>query len=251
MDESNQYWDDYWYDEFPEEIPLWSAGQLFSAPLEQAGTHWKSISIGDIFLFNGLQSSIFDCLTRYQRLEELALPMSYELWPQFRSEVMPQLRQLQRLFLLGHTLACGYVFQGKVLGYEDYARLSYGHYSTGTEEELKEKVKQGEAEHPTHIRKWLKDIFMDNRSRIADGEPRAPLRCLGLQGMVYTCMLLPAAASGGNNSFVVNENGKEWIYYIVELDSDEPIRFEAIREWNEGIARLRVGGDEDPSRNSH
>ncbi|KAH0372865.1 hypothetical protein KCU65_g979, partial [Aureobasidium melanogenum] len=96
MDKNNQYWDDYWYDQFPEEIPSWSAGQLFSKPLEQAG-----------------------------------------------------------------------------------------------------------------------------------------------------------ATPGGNNSFTVNENGKKWIYDIVEVDEDEATGFEAIRVWNEGIARLRVGGDEDSSRNSH
>ncbi|KEQ65018.1 uncharacterized protein M437DRAFT_63678 [Aureobasidium melanogenum CBS 110374] len=251
MDRDNQYWDDYWYDEFPGEIPSWSAGQLFSAPLEQAGTHWKSILIGDIFLFNGPQGPIFDCLTRYERLEELALPMSYELWPRFQSEVMPHLRQLQRLFLVGHTLACGYVYQGKVLGYEDYVGLSYGHYSSGTEKELEEKVKQGEAEHSIHVYKWLRGIFMDNRTSIADGDNRALLRYLGLQGMVFTCMLLPGTTPGGNNSFLVNENGKEWIYDIVDVDEDDAARFEAIREWNEGTARLRAGGDEDPSRNSH
>lgn len=120
MDKNNQYWDDYWYDRFPEEVPGRSPGQLFSAPLEQAGTHWKSILMGDIFLSNGLESSIFECLNWYEQLEELTLPMSYELWPQFRSNVMPHLRQLQRLFLVGHTLASGYVYQGKVLGYDDY-----------------------------------------------------------------------------------------------------------------------------------
>lgn len=92
---------------------------------------------------------------------------------------------------------------------------------------------------------------MDNRISIADGDNRALLRYLGLQGMVFTCMLLPGTTPGGNNSFLVNENGKEWIYDIVDVDEDDAARFEAIREWNEGTARLRAGGDEDPSRNSH
>lgn len=129
--------------------------------------------------------------------------------------------------------------------------LSYGHYSTGTKEELEEKAKQGEAEHFVHVYNWLKNIFMDNRTSIADGNNRALLRYLGLQGMVYTRVLLPAATPSGRNSSIVNEDRKNWTYEIVQVDKDEASRFEAAREWNEGIARLRVGGDEDPSRNYH
>lgn len=92
-----------------------------------------------------------------------------------------------------------------VFGYEDYAGPSYGHYSTGTEEELNKKVNQGEAEHLIHMYKWLRDVSMDIRTSIAEGDLHVLLKYLGLQGMVYTCMLPPAAASGGKNSFSVDE----------------------------------------------
>lgn len=123
-------------------------------------------------------------------------------------------------------------------------------YSNGTEEETKERYEQGGAKHFIHVFGWLRGIFMDNRTKIANGGDRALLRHLGLQGPVYTCVLLPAGASDGKTSFSTNQDGRKWLYDVVEVDEDEATRFEIVREWNEGIARLRVGGGEDPSRNS-
>lgn len=51
----------------------------------------------------------------------------------------------QRLLLVGQGLACGHAFECKVLGFDDYASLTYGHNSA------EERYEQGGVEHSVHV----------------------------------------------------------------------------------------------------
>jgi hypothetical protein len=70
-------------------------------------------------------------------------------------------------------------------------------------------------------------------------------RYLGLGSLAYTCMLLPATASCGLAPFSVEKDQESWHYHVVILDSDDASAFDSIRQYNEEIAELRVGGDQN------
>jgi hypothetical protein len=57
-------------------------------------------------------------------------------------------------------------------------------------------------------------------------------------------MLLPTGASYGLAPFSIEMAGQIWSYHVVKLTSDEAAVFDTVREWYEGMLRLRVGGDD-------
>jgi hypothetical protein len=114
-----------------------------------------------------------------------------------------------------------------------------------SQQELDEMVKQQGKEYADHQVIFARDVFYANRSRIARGDDCAVFRYLGLGSSVYTCMLLPATASCGLAPFGVDKDGESLYYHVVHLDSDEATAFDSIREFNEEIAELRVGGDQN------
>jgi hypothetical protein len=237
MDEDNESWEDGWYGEDTEGPPQWDPAQMFSEPLEQAGRQWKNFLIGDIFRTEKLDDSILDCIATYSHIEVLTLPLPVESWPRFRDEIMPGLRHLQQLFLVGGRNAGSYGYQGLV--------LEYSHILNKTPQEVDELVKQRDKEHTDHLATFARDVFCANRSRIAKGDDCAVFRYLGLGSFVYTCMLLPATASCGLAPFSVEKDAESWHYHVVLLDSDEASAFDSIRQYNEEIAELRVGGDQN------
>jgi hypothetical protein len=62
---------------------------------------------------------VLDCVATYKQIEDLTLPLPKEMWPEFRDSIMPQLRSLQRLFLVGGDNACGYEYQDLLLDYDE------------------------------------------------------------------------------------------------------------------------------------
>lgn len=237
MDEHNEFWNPDWYGEDTDGPPEWDEGQLFSQPLEQAGTHWKTVLIGDIFRTSELDSDVLTCVAQYEQVEELTLPLPVESWPKFRDEILPRLRNLKRLFLVGGNNACSYGYRGTILEYKDL--------STKSEEEIEELVKQRDREFAKHMASFAKEIFKKNRSNIASGDRVALLKYVGLGGFVYTCMVVSTIVSSGLAYFCVEADGQEWDYRVVKLDNDEAADLESVREWDESIAELRVGGDEN------
>jgi hypothetical protein len=235
MDEHNEYWFDDWYGEGTDGPPAWSPAQMFSEPLEQAGSHWKNISIGDIFRTEHLDDHIFDCIATYSHVEVLTLPLGS--WPRVRDEILPGLRRLHQLFLVGGKNASSYGYQGGLFDWEQMNGKS--------QQELDEMVKQQNKEYADHQILFARDVFYANRSKIARGDDCAVFRYLGLGSSVYTCMLLPAIASCGLAPSSVEKGGESLRYHVVHLDDDEANAFDSIREFNEEIAELRVGGDQN------
>jgi hypothetical protein len=237
MDKNNEYWWDDWYGENTDGPPAWSSTQMFSEPLEQAGSHWKNFSIGDIFRTEYLDDHVLDCIVTYSHVEVLTLPLPVESWPRFRDEILPELRHLQQLFLVGAKNAGSYGYQGCVYIW---------HQNNGkTQQEVDEMIKQQDKDHADHQVIFARDVFHANRSRIARGDDCAVFRYLGLGSSVYTCMLLPATASYGLAPFSVEKDGESLRYHIILVESDEATAFDSIREFNEEIAELRVGGDQN------
>jgi hypothetical protein len=87
-------------------------------------------------------------------------------------------------------------------------------------------------------------FFQKNLQSIAQGDERALLTHLGVGGDVHTCMLLPTGASYGLAPFNIEMAGQIWSYHVVKFTSDEAAVFDTVREWYEGMLRLRVGGDD-------
>jgi hypothetical protein len=237
MDEHNEYWFDDWYGEGTDGPPAWSPAQMFSEPLEQAGSHWKNISIGDIFRTEHLDDHIFDCIATYSHVEVLTLPLPVGSWPRLRDEILPGLRRLHQLFLVGGKNASSYGYQGGLFDWEQMNGKS--------QQELDEMVKQQNKEYADHQILFARDVFYANRSKIARGDDCAVFRYLGLGSSVYTCMLLPAIASCGLAPSSVEKGGESLRYHVLHLDDDEANAFDSIREFNEEIAELRVGGDQN------
>jgi hypothetical protein len=182
MDEDNKYWEDDWYGEDTEGPPQWDPAQMFSEPLEQAGRHWESFSIGDIFRTEKLDDSILDCIATYSHIEV-------------------------SLFLVGGRNAGSYGYQCLV--------LEYSHILNKTQQEVDELVEQRDKDHIDHLAIFARDVFYANRSRIASGEECALFRYLGLGSFVYTCMLLPYIASFGLAPFSVKKDEESWHYHVV------------------------------------
>jgi hypothetical protein len=237
MDEDDEYWWDDWYGEDTPGPPTWDPAQMFSEPLEQAGSHRKNISIGDIFRTEHLNDHILNCITTYSRVEVLTLSLPVWSWLQFRDEIMPGLRHLQQLFLVGDKNVGSYGYQGEV--------FQWGQTMGKTQEEVDEMAKQQDKDYADHQVTFARDVFYANRSRIARGDDCAVLKYLGLGSSVFTCMLLPATASCGLLPFSIEKDGGSWLYHIILLDSDEATAFGSVCEYNEEIAELRVGGDQD------
>jgi hypothetical protein len=158
-------------------------------------------------------------------------------WLQFRDEIMPGLRHLQQLFLVGDKNVGSYGYQGEV--------FQWGQTMGKTQEEVDEMAKQQDKDYADHQVTFARDVFYANRSRIARGDDCAVLKYLGLGSSVFTCMLLPATASCGLLPFSIEKDGGSWLYHIILLDSDEATAFGSVCEYNEEIAELRVGGDQD------
>jgi hypothetical protein len=236
MDEDNEYYYSDWYGEDTEGPPEWAQGQMFSEPLEQAGTHWKNILIGDMIQTETLDERMLYCIATYSHLEVLTLPLPQESWPRFRDEIMPELRHLQQLFLVGSKNAGTYGYQG--------FKLDDDQIFAKDQPEIDELVKQRDEEYINHLTTFAREIFHANRSKIAKGDDYALLKYLGFGSFVFTCMLLPDTTSCGLAPFSVDKDGETWRYQIVLLNSDEAAAFSSIREYNEEIAELRVGGDE-------
>lgn len=236
MDENNEFWDPERWDLEVEDLPEWDPEQLFSQPLDQAGNHWRTLLIGDIFHTCKIPKDVLDCITTYEHLEDLTLPLPKELWPKFRDDVLPRLRNLQRLFLVGRENASGYGFQGLVPDHTDW--------KTNTPQEFQDLVEKHDAELENHWKVFARDVFRANRVSIAQDDERVTLKYLGLSGDVYTCMRLPPGASCGLASFSIGQDGKRWEYDVVKLTSDEAAAFKMNREWHESISELRVGGDD-------
>lgn len=239
MDEGNDHWWDDWYGEDGlAEPPQFEPNQMFSEPLENAGSHWKTVLIGDIFRTKYLDDCILDCVATYDHIEILTLPLPEYLWPHFRDDIMPKLPHLQRLFLVGGEMAGTH-------GYTGFRVSDHKIYSATTPQLEKEKlINQRDEEYLAHLTAFAQAVFYTNRSRIARGDNYAVLRYLGLGRLVFSCDLLPATDSGGLDAFSVEEDGKSQWYKVVLLDDDEAAAFESMREYNEEIEELRVGGDE-------
>lgn len=112
--------------------------------------------------------------------------------------------------------------------------------------EINELIQKRDAGLAQHMTRFARNTFRTNRERISEGDKRALLKHLGLGGDVYTCMLLPAGAECRLAPFSIERTGESWDYHIVKLTSDEAAIFESTREWFEGMATLRVGGDDRP-----
>jgi len=239
MNEDNDHWWDDWYG--PDglaEPPQWEPDQTFSEPLEQAGKHWRSLLIGDIFRMESLDDGIIDCIATYTHLEILTLPLHAHQWPRLRDEVMPRLRFLQQLILVGGKMAGTHGYPGFVISDDEI-------YSSRTAQQEREKlIKQRDEEYTAHLAAFATAVFRENRSKIARGEDFAKLRYLGLGGFVYTCKSVSVIASCGLAVFSVEEDGERRKYQVVLLDEDEANAFGSMREYNEEIEELRVGGDE-------
>lgn len=239
MDEENDHWWDDWYG--PDglaEPPQWEPNQTFSEQLEQAGKHWKSLLIGDIFRTEYLDDGILDCIATYTHFEILTLPLHAHQWPRFRDGIMPRLPYLQELFLVGGKMAGTH-------GYPGFAVSDDEMYSSKMPELEREKlIKQRDEEYTAHLTTFATTVFRENRSKIARGEVYAELRYLGLGSFVYTCLLLPARASCEMAAFSVEKDGESRKYQVVLLDEDGANVFGSMREYNEEIEELRVGGDE-------
>jgi len=239
MDEEDDHWWDDWYG--PDglaEPPQWGPYQLFSEPLGQAGKHWKSLLIGDIFRTEYLNDCILDCIATYVHLEILTLPLQAESWPCFRDGIMPKLRYLQELFLVGGKMAGTHGYPGFAVSDDEI------HSSRTAQQEREKLIKQRDQEYTAHLTTFATAVFRENRSKIARGEDYAELRYLGLGSSVYTCVLLSAQCSSGLAAFSVEEDGERRKHQVVLLDEDEANAFESMREYNEEIEELRVGGDE-------
>jgi hypothetical protein len=151
---------------------------------------------------------------------------------------MPGLRHLQQLFLVGGKNAGRYGYQDEV--------FEWSQTKGKTQQEVDDMIKQQDKDYADHQVTFARDVFYANRSKIARGDDCAVLKYLGLGSSVFTCMLLPATASCGLLPFGIEKDGESWLYHIVLLDSDEAAVFGSVREFNEEIAELRVGGDQDP-----
>jgi hypothetical protein len=57
-------------------------------------------------------------------------------------------------------------------------------------------------------------------------------------------MLLPTGAAYGLPPFSIARAGESWDYHVVKLMSDEAAIFESTRQWFDGMATPRVGGDD-------
>lgn len=238
MDENNEFWDPERYDEAVEDLPQWDPTQQFSQPIEEAGRHWRKLSIGDIFHATKLSQEVLDCVGTYEQLEELTLPLPKGMWPRFRDDTLPHLRSLQRLFLVGGDNACGYGYEDHVPDYDDFV--------TRTLQEYNQLVQEHDAEFANHMAHFARDIFQANRESIAQGDTRALFKYLGLSEHVYTCGLLPTNAINGLAPFSIEKAGQRWDYHVIKLGSDEAAAFNSIQEWHEGMTTLRVGGDDSP-----
>ncbi|KAG9532588.1 hypothetical protein KCU93_g1101, partial [Aureobasidium melanogenum] len=230
MDETNEFWDPDRYDEEIVDLPQRDATQLFPQPLEQAGSHWRRLLIGDISRTSKLSQDVLDFVATYEKLEDLTLPLPREMWPQFCDLVMPQLRSLQRLFLVDGDNACGYGYQGLVLNDSDFV--------TRTVQEYNELVQKRDTEFPSHMANFAQDVFRTNRGSITQGDERALLKYLGFGEDVYICMLLPtdealAIEESEARSMARRLAKEEGIFAVVEvgfleLEEEEVLRLSVL-----------------------
>jgi hypothetical protein len=228
------------YDEELGDMPQWESPQSFSQPLEQAARHWQKLLLGDIYLTSKLPEGILDFLDTYEQIEDLSIPLPTQMWPQFRDHTIPQLRSLQRLFLVGEDNARRYDYRELELEYNNFERDTVENHN-----ELGQKLimKVG-AVYASRTADMARDLFQNNRQSIAQGDERALLKHLGDGGDTHTCILLPTGASHGLARFSIEMAGQIWDYHVVKLTSDEAAVFDTLQEWYEGMERLKGGGDE-------
>lgn len=143
--------------------------------------------------------------------------------------------------MVGQDYACSYDYQDLELEFKTYEQNTEEVYY----ERMQKLILKVEAIFVSRTASMARDLFQKNRQSIAQGDERALLKHVGVGPEVYTCMLLLSGASYGLAPFSIEMAGQMWDYHIVNLTSDEAAVFDTVQELSEGMAKLRVGGDDE------
>lgn len=109
---------------------------------------------------------MLDCVATYEQLEDSTLPLPKGMWPEFRDQVLPRLRSLQRLFLVGGDNACGHGYHGLTPDLCETMAFESSENVPDRLEKYRELVQRHDMELLSHTTKFVQDLFRSNRKGI-------------------------------------------------------------------------------------